>query len=194
MAPLVPVDRTTREARIISEAQNKLLARRSLEELVNTCAVDRVSEFFSPDFVAPPAEMSGLESVRQHILVYHHCYPDLRVAVDGQIAEGDIVVTWWTMRGTHLGEFGGVKPTGKVIVLEGVNVQKILNGRIIEQWGGANFVANLCRFERMRVMAALDCERRISSHEKLKSNKVCDKVCGEVPARGREPMALKGAF
>jgi hypothetical protein len=54
------------------------------------------------------------------------------------VAEGDTVVTWWTMRGTHLGEFGGVPPTKKPITLRGVNVLRIRNGRIVEHLGGSN--------------------------------------------------------
>lgn len=134
----------------MSEIENKLLARRSLEELVNTGAVDRIAEFFSPDFVAHHIEMRGFEAARQHLLTYHRCYPDLRVTVDGQIAEGDIVVTWWTMHGTHLGEFGGVKPTGKAIVLNGVNVQKIRDDRILEEWGGSNSLDELLRIGAVR--------------------------------------------
>jgi predicted ester cyclase len=42
------------------------------------------------------------------------------------------------MRGTHQGEWGGIKPTNKVLTLRGVNVQKFRDGRIVEQWGGAN--------------------------------------------------------
>lgn len=134
----------------MSELQNKLLARRLLEELVNTGAVDRLAEFFSPDFVAHNTETRGLEAARQHYLAFHPCYPDLRVTVEGQVAEGDIVVTWWTLRGTHLGEFGGVKPTGKVIALQGVNVQRIRDGRIVEQWGGSNSLEELLRIGAVR--------------------------------------------
>ena len=58
--------------------------------------------------------------------------------VEGQVAEGDIVATWWTMRGTHRGAWGGIQPTHKAITLHGVNIQKIRDGRIVEQWGAAN--------------------------------------------------------
>jgi len=60
------------------------------------------------------------------------------VTVDGQVAEDDIVVTWFTMRGTHSGQWGELKPTGRSVTLRGVNVQKVRDGRIIEQWGAAN--------------------------------------------------------
>jgi len=121
-----------------TESENKLLARRLLEEVVNPGDVDRLAEFLSPDCIAHHANIMGIEGFRDHVLTFHHCYPDLLVTIEGQVAEGDIVVTWWTMRGTHLGEFGGVPPTKKRVLLRGVNVQKIREGRIVEHSGGSN--------------------------------------------------------
>lgn len=120
------------------ESENKLLARRLLEEVVNAAAVDRLAEFFDPECSSAGAMHQGLDAFREHLLAYHRCYPDLRVTVDGQVAEGETVVTWWTMRGTHTGEWGGVSPTHKPVVLRGVNIQRIRNGRIVEHWGAAN--------------------------------------------------------
>jgi hypothetical protein len=85
----------------------------------------------------PHTSMHGLAWFREHLLTFHECYPDLVITVEGQVAEDDIVVTWWTMRGTHSGEWGGVRPTHKPMRLSGVNVQKILNGRIVEHFGGS---------------------------------------------------------
>ena len=121
-----------------SPSQNKLLARRLLEEVVNTGAVDRLSDFLAPEYVAPLLGIAGIDQAREHILTFRHCYPDMVVTVEGQVAEGDIVATWYIMRATHLGAFGGVPATGKKITLRAVNVQRIRNGRIVEHWGGSN--------------------------------------------------------
>ena len=130
---------TTDDFRTLSsEAQNKLLARRLLEEVVATGAVDRLAEFLPSDCVVFPSQVRGLDWFREHLLTFHQCYPDLAVTVDGQIAEGDTVATWWTMRGTHLGKWGGIEATGKPIVLSGVNIQKIRAGRIVEHIGFSN--------------------------------------------------------
>ena len=122
----------------MSEAENKLLARRLLEEVGNTGAVDRLPEFLASDCTMPHTDMQGLAWFREHLLTFHRCYPDMVITVDGQVAEEDTVVTWWTMRGTHSGDWGGVRPTHKSILLSGVNVQKIRNGRIVEHFGGSN--------------------------------------------------------
>lgn len=121
-----------------TESENKQLARRLLEEVANTGAVERLPEFLSPEYVAHAGGISGIEGAREHFLQFRRCYPDMVVTIQGQVAEGDIVATWWVMNGTHLGAFAGVLPTGKAITLRGVNVQRIRSGRIVEQWGGSN--------------------------------------------------------
>ena len=122
----------------MSEADNKLLARRFLEEVVNTGAVERLPEFLASDFIGHDAGLRGMDGAREHIQTFRRCYPDLRVTVDGQVAEDDIVVTWFTMQATHLGAWGELKPTGRAITLRGINIQRVRDGRITEQWGAAN--------------------------------------------------------
>jgi predicted ester cyclase len=136
-----------------SEADNKLLASRLLEEVVNTGAVERLPEFLAPDYVAHNAGIRGLAAARQHIEIFRHCYPDLHVRVDGQMAEGDMVATWFTMRGTHRGQWRNLQATNRVITLTGVNIQKIRDGRIVEQWGAANTFEALLEIGAVR----LDC-------------------------------------
>lgn len=123
---------------LTSESQNKLLARRFLEEVVNTGAVDRLSDFLAPEYVAPILGIVGIDQAREHMLTFRHFYPDMVLTVEGQVAEGDLVATWYVMRATHLGAYGGVSATGKKITLRAVNVQRIRNGRIVEHWGGSN--------------------------------------------------------
>jgi steroid delta-isomerase-like uncharacterized protein len=121
-----------------SESKNKLLARRLLEELAKPGAADRLSNFLAPEYMAPHLGITGIEQAREHLLTFLHCYPDLAVTIEGQVAEGDIVATWYVMRATHLGSLEGVPATGKRITLRAVNVQKIRDGRIVEHWGGSN--------------------------------------------------------
>jgi predicted ester cyclase len=55
--------------------------------------------------------------------------------LDRMIAEDDIVVERFTASGTHLGELMGVPGTGGTIVLRGINVFRIADGKIVERWG-----------------------------------------------------------
>jgi predicted ester cyclase len=82
--------------------------------------------------------MKGLAYFEEHYRTFMHAYPDLQVSVEGQIAEGDIVVTWFRATGTHEGDSQGIKATHRRLHLNGVNIQRIRDGRIVEHWGGAN--------------------------------------------------------
>ena len=107
----------------------KLIARRFIEEAVNTGDLDRVAQFVTPDLV---------DEMKRHILGVRSTYPDLQVTVRQQIAEGDLVVTRVTAKGTHTGTFCSIPPTNKQIVIEGVNIDRITNGMIVRHWGAAN--------------------------------------------------------
>jgi predicted ester cyclase len=53
------------------------------------------------------------------------------------IAEGDKVAARLTARGTHNGDFQGIRPTGKPISFTGMRFYRLVGGRIAEEW--ANF-------------------------------------------------------
>jgi predicted ester cyclase len=122
----------------MTEVENKLLARGLLAEVVNTGAADRLPEFLAFDCAMPGIEAKGLTWFREHLRAWHECYPGFVVTVDGQVAEDEIVVTWWTMRGTHSGVWNGLAPTHKPVLIRGVNIQKVRDGRIVEHSGGSN--------------------------------------------------------
>jgi steroid delta-isomerase-like uncharacterized protein len=61
--------------------------------------------------------------------------PDLHVAVEDVIAEGDKVVFRATVTGTHQGEYMGLPPTGKSITYNEIFIFRFANGRIAEMWG-----------------------------------------------------------
>lgn len=66
--------------------------------------------------------------------MYRSAYPDTHFTVEDQIAEGDKVVTRWTGRGTHQGELMGVAPTGNEVTVRGIEIDRIVGGRIEETW------------------------------------------------------------
>ena len=60
--------------------------------------------------------------------------PDLHVTLDDLIAEGDQVVTRWTMTGTQRGEFMGIPPTGKPVTVTGISIVRYAGGKQVEAW------------------------------------------------------------
>jgi steroid delta-isomerase-like uncharacterized protein len=114
--------------------QNKALARRSWELLDDP---DVLEEVYASDLVwhEPDQDVRGLEEARQFFGVYKSAFPDLHATVEDAIAEGDQVVTRWTIRGTHQGEIEEFGPaTGRQIEIKGITIHRIEDGKIVEEW------------------------------------------------------------
>ena len=61
-------------------------------------------------------------------------FSDFQVTVEDQIAEGDKVVTRWSARGTHDGNFAGIPPTSKHVTVTAIHIHQIVDGRIAALW------------------------------------------------------------
>jgi predicted ester cyclase len=60
--------------------------------------------------------------------------PDVRVIIEQQLAEGDLVATRWTPTGMHRGQFMGVAPSGKQVLVSGTVIDRIAGGKVAEEW------------------------------------------------------------
>lgn len=121
--------------------ENKALARRSWEAPDNLNIIDEV---YAPDLVwhDPGQEIQGTEEAKRYISMYKSAFPDLSVTVEDEIAEGNKVVTRWTIRGTHQGEieeFG--PPTGRQVEMKGISISRIEGGKIVEEWNSYDNLA-----------------------------------------------------
>jgi predicted ester cyclase len=141
------------------EQENKLLVRRYIEEIVNTGDVTRLADFIAPEYAEVYRNVRyavGPEGAKKHILGVRETYPDLRVTIDQQIAEGDWVASQITARGTHRGTWLGIRPTGRAVEFTGVNVDKVVGGRIVEHGGAANLLEPLLEIGAIRVVGLAD--------------------------------------
>jgi predicted ester cyclase len=90
----------------------------------------------------------GPGGIRRYATAYRAAFPDIRVTVEDQLAEDDKVATRWTARGTHLGEFLGLAPTGDEVRVSGIEFDRIIDGRIDEAWIGYHpFAAQVSELE-----------------------------------------------
>lgn len=62
--------------------------------------------------------------------------PDIEIRLEAVIVENDLVAFRSTMRGTHEGEFLGLAPTHRSVTVGLIDIWRIDNGRVVEQWGG----------------------------------------------------------
>ena len=114
---------------------NKDLVRRLVDEAQCNGNLVAVDELLSDDFVdhSPfPGVPPTRDGVKMLFGYLRSAFPDLRVRIDEQVAEGEKVVTRKTFEGTQQGEFLGVAPTGRPISFEVIDILTIRDGRIAE--------------------------------------------------------------
>ena len=116
--------------------QNKKIARQVFEEVQSKGNLALVDQIVADDFVGhtPPNDIHGPEGARQFDLMLRGAFPNLKVTVEDQIAEGDRVATRWIFRGTHQGDFMGMPPTGRQVTMSGMTIFRVANGKLVEGW------------------------------------------------------------
>jgi len=117
--------------------ENKALYRRFVDEVFNHGRLDLVEEFLDASYVnhdAPPNSPPGPEGVRQIVMTFRTAFPNLEITIEKQVAEGDLVCNLATTRGVQKGPLFGMPPTGRMVVMTGMTMVRIANGKIMESW------------------------------------------------------------
>jgi len=68
------------------------------------------------------------------VRMLHDAFSDLVVSIDDQVAENDRVTTRWSAVGTHTGTFAGIAPTGRNVVISGIDIHRLDGDRLVELW------------------------------------------------------------
>lgn len=118
---------------------NKSLVRRLFDETWTKGNVNIADELIAANYVnhdpaLPPGAPQGREGFKQAVALYRKAFPDLKLTIDEQAADGDRVVTRWTARGTHGGELFGIPPTGKMATTTGITFSRVSGGQVMEDW------------------------------------------------------------
>jgi predicted ester cyclase len=120
----------------VSVEGNKAVVRRLWEEVWNRADLAVADQIFDAAYAAH--EKASVPVVRA-------AFPDSHHTVEDLLAEGDKVVTRFTWRGTHRGEFMGVPPTGRRVAVGGIWIHRLEAGRIVEgrEWGQVDWLGLL---------------------------------------------------
>ena len=118
--------------------ENKAIVRRLYEEVWNKRRVELVDELMSPSHAMHdnhlPDSGVGPEAYKRNVARYVAGFPDLRFTVEDMVSENDKVAVSWIISGTHKGEFRGISPTGKKVSIEGITINHIAEGKIMDSF------------------------------------------------------------
>ena len=148
------------------EEKNKALARRLLEAFVNR-ELDRIEELLAPTFTDRsllPGQGSSREEYKRSVTEFHAALSFADVTFEYQIAEGDMVVTKFSARCIHRGEFLGVPPSGEEGTYSSIRIHRIVGGKVTDEWSEGNLLEwILPSFEReVRMRERVEQELRVA--------------------------------
>ena len=115
---------------------NKALVRGYLSEVANDGNLAAAPRYFAPD-----VSFNGSKDLRPFVAfrqALRSAFPDHRLSIVDQVAEGDRVVTRVRFEATHLQPYAGIAPTGRRLVYAGVAIDRIADGKVVEMWHMAN--------------------------------------------------------
>lgn len=116
---------------------NKALVRRLFDAILSQGRVELLDELIAPGYVENnpvPGQKPGAEGVKAKLKTFRGAFPDIRFVLESLVAEGSLVAARYHWEGTHKGTFLGIPPTGRKVVVRGMDFYRFAGGRIVEHW------------------------------------------------------------
>lgn len=119
-------------------AENKAIVHRLYEEVWNKRRLELVDEIISPSHALHDPNVTGSaigpEAYKRQVTRFVTAFPDLRFTIEDAVAENEKLVVAWTISGTHQGAFMGIPATNKKVSVEGITINHIVNGKIMDSY------------------------------------------------------------
>jgi predicted ester cyclase len=129
--------------------KNKQAVIRFNHEFVIAGKMEAFNELVAEDFIdhsAPPGTSNGSDGLLHFVLhILKKGFPDLRVDILEQVAEGDKVMTRKVFTGTHTRELMGIPPTNQEVAIKVIDIITLRDGQYTEHWVESNFMEILTR-------------------------------------------------
>jgi steroid delta-isomerase-like uncharacterized protein len=133
---------------------SKTVSRKLIETVWNEGKVDKLESFVTPNhrYIDPASAPQGTsaEELKKVVLSFRKAFPDLNCKIEYQVADGERVVTFMTVTGTHEGEFLGLPASHKKASIPAISIQRFEGDRIAEGftlWDTLTFMRNAGAFE-----------------------------------------------
>lgn len=119
---------------------NKALVRRAIA--ANHGPDEDADSVFAPGFLSHTAgqPVQDRAAFEAQLAEFGAAFPGYRYEIHEQVAQGDMVANRVTWHAVHTGTFKGVAATGRTVEIRGINLFRVRDGRIVEQWAQPDFL------------------------------------------------------
>jgi serine phosphatase RsbU (regulator of sigma subunit)/predicted ester cyclase len=130
------------------EEKNKALVRRFVEAQWEK-DLAALEEMMAPDFVdhsVLPGQGTTREDYLQDVAEDQAASSDARLSIQDQMAEDEKVMSRLSIHGSHDQEmFTGVPPTGVELTFTGIIINRVVGGKIAEEWSEGTYAYELAQ-------------------------------------------------
>ena len=120
-----------------AEEDMKALSSRALE-IWSEGNYALLDELYSPEIIRHEVniqdDLVGTKQYKDNVIWVRTAYPDFDVTVDDLFVKDDLVVLRWTVTGTQTGSRGDLPATGNRVQFSGININRVIDGKIVEEW------------------------------------------------------------
>ena len=118
-------------------AEENKAAKRKYFDAFNSQNLDAIHELFAAEYVlhiVGSPDVEGPEALKEMVAGSLATLSDATLTADDMVAEGDKVATRWKITATHSGEFMAVPPTNQRITIQGIIIDRFVDGKVVEAW------------------------------------------------------------
>lgn len=129
-----------------SSEDNAQRARRLVEGVWNEGTFEVISDLVAPEYanhVPGMPSVEGPEGYEREWRMIRTAFPDIDHVIHDSIVGDETVVFRWSATGTHEGDCSGIEPTGREMHLQGIEIYRFENGKLIESWATVDLLGLL---------------------------------------------------
>ena len=121
----------------MSTEANKARIREFFAQVWNQGSEAAIDRFIAADAAGNDPDFGmGREGFKRQWREWQAAFPDIHFAIEEMVAEGDTVVTRWTLTGTQQGPFLGIPATGRRIEVSGMSLDHLKDGVLVSGFDG----------------------------------------------------------
>lgn len=116
---------------------NKQVIRRLFDDVLNGGKLGLLDTLVGAAYVdhSPASgQAPGTAGVKAKVAALRAGFPDLRFTLEELVGEDEVVAARYHWRGTHRGSFLGIPPTGRTVLVRGMDFYRLRDEKIVEHW------------------------------------------------------------
>ncbi len=130
------------------------LITRYFDEVWNKGNLDVLDEIIALNYInhtpGAPNPLPGPAGLKPIVAGMRKAFPDIKYVIENMVISDSQVAVHTIMSGTHTGDLFGLAPTFKTVKVNQMQIERILDNKIVEHWRVTDELAMMRQLEQVR--------------------------------------------